>query len=49
MLPEFEIITVYSLDELNENHDIEISNISDNITVSEIYESGVFCGISNLF
>jgi hypothetical protein len=41
MLPDFKIITVHSLEELNEKRDIEISNISNNITVSEIYESDI--------
>lgn len=42
MLPDFEIINVHNLEELNEKREIEISNnISDNITVSEIYESDI--------
>lgn len=43
-LPDFEIIKVLNLKELNDKRDIEISNISnisDNITVSEIYESDI--------
>jgi hypothetical protein len=42
MLPEIEIITVQNLQELNDKREIEILKISsNNITVSEIYESDI--------
>ena len=40
-LPEIEMIRVQNIQELNDKRDIEISNISNNITVSEIYESHI--------
>jgi hypothetical protein len=40
-LPDIEIIKVLNFQELNDKHNIEISNISNNITVSEIYESDI--------
>ncbi|MCK9416137.1 hypothetical protein M0Q97_05715 [Candidatus Dojkabacteria bacterium] len=40
-LPNIEIIRVLNIQELNDKHNIEISNISNNITVSEIYESDI--------
>lgn len=40
-LPEIEMIRVQNIQELNDKRDIEISNISNNITVSEIYESDI--------
>ena len=38
MLPKIEMIRVQNIQELNDKRDIEISNISNNITVSEIYD-----------
>ena len=46
-LPNIEIIRVLNIQELNDKHNIEISNISNNITVSEIYESDISYSFRN--